>query len=678
MFQSVKALYKKEILDIFRDKKTMLVMVLVPILLYPLLFLGATYVASMVLTNQEQATYNIAFGPMEEEEEIREIMEQAEEDEGYLFCIVKTKQWEKDLKDKKIHAYITRKVKEEQKVYEIHYLSNVSGSVTGAQRMQEVLGKYREQLRIERLEEQGLDVSALLYPLEQELVDCATEQESFGSMIGMLVPFLMIVSILMGAIYAAIDVTAGEKERGTLETLLTLPVSNFSLIISKFFAVSTIAALSALLNFVSMGIIGVFLYQSFSPGSQSGAEIQWHSFLVAIILVIVCVLVFAMFLSALCMCICIFTKSFKEAQNYSTPLLIVVMLTGYLGFLPNIELNSVYAVIPVANIVLLVKDIFSFQYNFSNLFLVLITNIVYSFLAVWLMSKMYNSEKILFGEGGTLKLFERRANMKKGQMPGLGDACLLLAVSVLLMFYVGGVATMRLGFWGILVQQMCFLILPLVFAWYIKSDGKVLFSLGKPGIRGIFGSLFLWAGCYALMTGFSTVLSKWFPGDVKGLEEQAKMFLEQPKWALVLMVAVCPAICEEVLFRGFLFGTMKDKWRPWKAIVVSGLIFGIYHMSVLKAILISFLGMALAYSVYCTKSIFCSVLMHLCNNTVAVLAMLYPERIEKVLDIFMAEGMGETTVLFLLLVLGAAGVMAGICLLKKEKTSNEQAPVCRL
>lgn len=662
----IRALYKKEMLDILRDKKTILVMILIPLIVYPLLFVGAMSVVSMIASNQEEATYRVAFYQVTEEKAIREVMEQEKEERQYLFQVVDVEQWEDALNHGIIDACVTQEIKDEKVVYHIQYLSSVSASSTAAGRMMTVLEDYREKLRKDAIMENGLDVETVLYPIHATEVDLSTDEESFGNLIGSILPFLMVVSILMGALYPAIDATAGEKERGTLETLLTLPVSNLQMIISKFFAVSTVASVSALLNFISVGIIGVFVYQSLSLGGMSHINVDMISFVPALLLMLLCVIVFAMLMSALCLCICIFAKSFKEAQNYTTPLLLVVMLVSYVGVIPNLSLDSTYAVIPIVNVVLLVKQIFMFQYDFANLFLVLIINVAYSFLAVLLLSKIYNSESILFGEGGSVKLFESRANMKKGQIPGIGDACLLLCVSLLALVYIGSIATVKLGFAGVAVEQLLLLGLTLGFAWYMKADWKTLFSLRMPRVRHLLGGFFLWIGTYAGMLLLSVPLANVFSESASSLEQTSKWFEEQSFVPLFFVVAVMPAICEEMLFRGFLFGTFQNKWKGFGAIVVSGIIFGVYHMSVIKAITISFFGFALAYSVYRSGSIFVSMGMHLCNNGLSVLATAYPKQFYEMFPFLAAEtlswklgiGLGIAAVV---------GIGLGVFLLGKEK-----------
>ena len=644
MGKIIKSLYKKEMLDILRDKKTILVMILIPLVVYPLLFFGTMMIATQVLSNQETATYRIAFEQIDAKEEIQSVMAEEEEKMGYLFEMVEVKDAGQALQQGKIDAYLTQSEKNGQIAYEIQYLSTGSASSTAADHMMTVLEDYREQLRMDAVEQAGMDITTVLYPITATQTDHASNEENFGQLLGAILPFLLVVSILMGAIYPAIDATAGEKERGTLETLLTLPVSNMQLIFSKFLAVSTVASVSALLNFISVGIFGTYMYQTMGIGGARKFSIDLAGFVPALLVMLLCILAFAMFMSALCLCICIFAKSFKEAQNYVSPLMIVVMLVSYIGFLPDLSLDSTYAVVPIANIVLLVKNIFSFHYTFGNLFLVLLTNVVYSFLSVILMSRLYDTESMLFGEGGSLKLFERRANMKKGQMPGMGDAVLAMAIAILLIFYVQGIAVAKLGLAGVGVQQLCFLVLVFGFAWYIKADQKKLFSLGRPKGRHILGALLLWAGTYLFAILLSVPLARLFPSSASQMEQMTVWLESQPLWMLVLVVAVAPAICEEMLFRGFLFGTMKEKWKPWIAILVSGILFGVYHMSLVKTVTVSLLGIVFAYVVYVSDSILCSVLMHLCNNGLAVLHMANPIALKRVLPFLFAEKLSVTLV----------------------------------
>ena len=670
----IRALYKKEMLDILRDKKTMLITVFVPLILYPLLFLGGLFVAMSVLSNQQSAAYRVAFVGISDKAAIQEVMKMDEKAYGYHFKIVEPKgDGMQQLKDKKIDLCVLEKRKGGQLEFQLKYLSSVTASATAASHMQDVLMDYEEKLQEKSVIKAGLDVEKVLHPIAIAKTDLSSKKENAGNVLGTIVPFLLISSILMGAIYPAIDTTAGEKERGTLETLLTLPVSNFQMIMSKFLAVSSVAVVSALLNLLSITVFGGIFYQMFLLKEKKNIAIDWMAFLPVFGFLMLGIVVFALFMAAICLCICMFAKSFKEAQNYSTPLVVIVLVTGYIGFIPNVSLQGIFAVVPVANIVLLIKNALSFQLEFRGACIVLFSNLAYSFLAVLLMSKIYHSERILFGEGGSVHLFERRANIKKGQIPGIGDAFLLLSVTLLLSFYLGSYVLLRWGAAGVVIQQIFFLLVVLTFSWYMKVDWKRLFSIKMPKLRAIIGAILLWCGVYLLMLPANIEMEKLFPKSAETLRQTNQMFGSHTFVWMFLVVALLPAICEEVLFRGFLFGTFRAYWNTGVAILTTAIIFAGFHMSMVEFLSISILGCAMAYAVHCSKSIVTAMLMHLCNNGLAVCMLAYPRSAQRILSLLhMQDGKADLSQLPFFVGSGLLLATVGIIWLKKEKmTVNE-------
>ena len=245
------ALFKRELTDILRDKKTLIMMLVVPIIIYPLLIVGMTLLMSSIMSSQAEKTYLITFEKDADlEEQIAEIIEDNEEKIGYKLEIVKESNCQEALENGTIDAFV--RVGENDKVL-LCYLSAKDRSSTAVSALNDAFELYREELTKEKIKDAGLDAEVMLNPIRYEQEDYSTTEESIGNLIGSMMPFLIVTVILLGAIYPAIDVTAGEKERGTLETLLTLPVTNFEMIMSKFLAVSCIACVSAVLNVFSMG-----------------------------------------------------------------------------------------------------------------------------------------------------------------------------------------------------------------------------------------------------------------------------------------------------------------------------------------------------------------------------------------------------------------------------------------
>ena len=629
--KQLKTLYKKEIMDVVRDKKTILTMVVLPVILYPLLFLVVMQIMTMILSNQEEQTYYVAYDKVSKENQqaLEDWIQGGEDGYDYVIQTKASKNPKKDLEQEKIDAYITTTVTDEQVIYEVHYLSAVTDSSSVSDMLKEEITSYSKKVAEQNADALGLDVTKVLYPIDSKITDQSSNESSMGSLLGSFIPFLLITGIMTGCMYPAIDITAGEKERGTLETLLTLPIGNLELIISKFLSVATVSIVSVFINILSIGGIVFYLFRTVMSLIEGAGAFRLATFVPAILISVVCVIAFALFMSAVVMCICAFAKSFKEANNYITPLTLIVMLTAYVGFIPNVELSSVTALIPVANICLLMKNLMVFKYNFTLILIVLFSNIIYAFVAVWFLSRIYDSESILFGESFSgIKLFERRKNIEKGSLPTIQESILILIVALLLMVYAGGMMSLSYPLAGVIVPQFFIGVLPILAAVYIKADLRQVFAIHKPGVRNLLGAVVLVIGAASASLLLSNVLSYFFPENSESLNESYLNMLDGvPFVAALLLIALTPAVCEELLFRGYMFTAFRRKMSLSKAILCVSILFAISHMSLIKILPTAILGAALAYAVYVSNSIFTSSLMHFLNNGFSVFLLYYGDNI---------------------------------------------------
>lgn len=665
-YKQLKTLYKKEIMDVIRDKKTILTMVVLPVILYPVLFLVIMQVMTMINNSQQERTYYIAYDQMEEENRkaLNDWIAGEEDGLSYIIKEVESDNPKEDLEKENIDAYITASITDSQVVYEIHYLSAVTNSSTVSDMLEEEIDAYGKKIAEENAAAQGLDVKKVLYPVTSTLADQSSNESSIGSILGSIIPFLLITSILMGAMYPAIDATAGEKERGTLETLLTLPVGNMELIMSKFLSVATIAVVSVFINVLSMGGIAAYLYATINALSEGAGAFSLGSFVPAILISIVCIIAFALFMSAVVMCICAFAKSFKEANNYVTPLTLVVLLTAYIGFIPNVELSATTAIIPVANICLLMKNLLVFKYDFALILMVLLSNVIYAFVAVWFLGKIYNSESILFGESASgIKLFERRKNIKKGSLPTIQESLLVLVVALLLMVYLGGIMSLSHPVMGVVVPQFFIGVLPVLACIYIKGNAREIFKLNIPKGKDLLGSVCLYLGAGSLSLLISNLLSMAFPDNSQGLNEEYAKLLDGISFVpALLLIALVPAVCEELMFRGYMFTAFRQKMSLPKAIFFVSVLFGISHMSLIKIIPTAVLGAALAYAIYKADSIAASSLIHFLNNAVSVFILYYGSNIA-----FLNEEQMGVPLMIGLVVLSVIFIPAGVWILNSRK-----------
>lgn len=679
----IRTLVKKEMLDVFRDKKTIVIMLLVPVILYPLIFIGAMQAVVLISASMGEQNYRIAIdaaddgafeqmlaakGRQKDGSGEETDAEQVEE-ERYEITLVDAGSigdYEEALNEEVIDVYVTGAVQNGKMKYDVYYLSSVTNSSYAQNLVIDVFEEFREVLTEEKIREAGLDVHEILESILYEKKDTASSEQSLGSIMGSILPFMLIVSLMMGTMYPAIDTTAGERERGTLETILTLPVTNRQLIISKFLTVAAIGMMSALLNICSMGGIALYMYEVMDMQTDAGS-IEIARFLPAIFVCMLAIFAFSLFVSAVTMCVTAFAKSYKEANNYITPLMLVIMFTGYIGFIPNVELTQTMAMIPVANICLLIKNMLLFKIDYTVIAVVLLSNVAYAMFAVLFLSRIYDSEAVLFGDGKHgIQLFEKRSNLQKGGVPTVSDVWFVVAVTIVLILYAGSILQLKFGLAGVFGTQLLLLFTPLLVAIYTKRDLQLTYGFRKAGMKKYLSGIFIITGVFLVNIVISTGLTILLPESAENVVTAFDGIMSGNIWAVLFVIAFAPAVCEEMLFRGMIFQSMKARYRISAAVGITAVLFGMYHMSLVKLIPTGFLGFVLCYAAYRADSIYPAMLMHFLNNAFSVLISCYPEKVKRFFPVFYQDALGFGDVMRLLGI-GLILVGIGLYILKEDR-----------
>lgn len=621
----VKQIFKKEMIDILRDKKTIFMMIILPLLLYPILMVGASSIMSMSINKMEQTTVNIAFNNNPSDNLINILNKTNEYDEAKV-NIIKVDDYKEALDNETLDAYVEINENNDIQSYKIYTNSSKNNSYTAEKRIKEALDEYKEEIVEMNLAQEGLDAQKTLEPITYETLDIAKNEEIAGNILGQILPFILIIGVLLGSIYPAIDVMAGEKERGTLETLFTLPISNLELVMGKYMAVSFCAVVTAFLNIISILISIGFMTLTAGIANEMGMpKFDFTQMIFPGIITMICIGLFAMVVSAISMCVCSLAKSFKDAQNYITPVMLIIMIPSYVSMIPNIELDGFTSTIPVVNISLLIKSVLSFKFDLNLIAIVFVSNFAFMILSVLLLSKMFNSEEILFGNNRSFSFLEKRSNIKKGTMPTISDGAILYAVGLVLLIYVGSLVQLKFKMAGLAITQVMIICLPFLFAYYIKTDFKKTFSLQKVNLKQILGGILIWMGGFVLINLITQITLYLFPQNMEVAEALTDAIIIKDNLVLNLaIVALMPAICEEIFFRGFIFTSFKGKSSSKIAIITSGILFGFMHMDFLRIIPTSILGIIFAYTVYKSESIFIAMILHFINNSIAVLVSHYP------------------------------------------------------
>lgn len=346
-------------------------------------------------------------------------------------------------------------------------------------------------------------------------------------------------------------------------------------------------------------------------------------------------------------------------RDKKTLVMLVLMFAAMAGMLPTIQLNTCTALIPVVNVSLLIKQMIAGRFEFLSAALATAVNLAFSILIIWVLAKLYDSEAILFGDGfGSFRLFQGRSQIRPGTVPGIGDLVIGSTVLLLLMLYVGSAASLRLGFWGTAVNQLMILAVPLLIVWYMKSDACRLFALRRPRWRMLPGSIALYLGTYLFVMGLSALLMSLLPESAQNVEAAFEPMTEQPFPVLLLVTAVMPAVAEELFFRGFLFGSLRARaccqrkkraGNMLPAILDSALVFGLFHMSLVKFLPTALLGASFAAIVWKTGSIYVTMCLHFVNNAFSMLVLKYPEMLEQLAPVLVKEKLSAPEEAFLLL-----------------------------
>ena len=237
----------------------------------------------------------------------------------------------------------------------------------------------------------------MITPLTVNEVDVATSKEIFGKMVGGFLPYIFVIFCFMGSMIPAIDIGAGEKERGTLETLLASPASRLEILGGKFMTVSLTgitSAVVALLGLYAAFHYGVHQIEDLPPEfSNTLLEILEPR---SVIILISMLLPLTMFFAGILLCVSMYSKTFKEAQSIMTPFNIVILLPVIVGLMPGIELNAVTAFVPVLNVSLVSKEIFAGTINFVFLAEAYGSLIFIAGLSLFAAVRFFSMESVIF------------------------------------------------------------------------------------------------------------------------------------------------------------------------------------------------------------------------------------------------------------------------------------------
>ncbi|MER2490444.1 ABC transporter permease [Catenovulum sediminis] len=405
----IKAVYQKEMLELIRDKKTLVFMILLPLLIFPAIFGALAVFAAKTVKAEQEKTLTYFVSGAEADNPILEKLAAQNNLQAYQAESLGNATQLQDADIKKliqdgkldfwlqINDHFSVNAQSTQQNTWYLYFNNASGINSASYRIDHLIREFNQSLTQSKLISFGVDknqIDGILQPVVLQKQDIAPEKESLGSKLGGLVAYILLPLCLLGAIYPAIDLAAGEKERGTLESLMIAPVKRIDLVLGKFFTIFTASFIAALSAIVSLALWSFIFAQGLAVeiivkivGTLGVSDLMLALFMMLPVVLLV---------SAMVLCISIYAKNFKEAQNFMAPLSFFIFVPLIVAMLPGIDLNWQWALVPISNVALSIKDILKGQADGFLLSIVwgsqfLLACIMLSFCVYW-----FSQEKVLF------------------------------------------------------------------------------------------------------------------------------------------------------------------------------------------------------------------------------------------------------------------------------------------
>ena len=373
---------KKEIREVFRDKKSLAMMLIIPIFI-PLLVIGmsALFESQMNKDVEEYNKIGFAYQMTDEEKSIADQM-------NIDAVIESEEELVKKYDNGEIDLYVT---KDENK-----YIINSDGSDNSSYStalVESYFNVYKEYLQQTYLTENNIDANKVLDIITVE--ENVIEQDNFFADYIKNYAFLFIImAITVSATYPATDTTAGERERGTLETLLTFPIKSKDIIIGKFLGVTMSSVVTGIISLVLAIISLAFTQNMFTI--YEGVDIMYST--ISIIFAVLVIIAYSFFISGLCIAIASTSKTFKEAQSALTPLTFISLFPGMIAFMIGVTTTPILSIVPFLNFTLIFTDINNGNINILNILLMIISTIIYISVVLVYIIKQYKSEKVLFAK----------------------------------------------------------------------------------------------------------------------------------------------------------------------------------------------------------------------------------------------------------------------------------------
>lgn len=611
---AVSAVFNAEFRSVIRDRRTMVATVLVPVLLYPLGGLGfASMAASSVDRLNAETTRICLQGEKVDTDALASAFAKSERialvscsgddrDVGYGSLDAKL-EIPKGAADALVAGSDANLV--------VVYNSREWRGKMAEERVNGALLEHAKGMIAQRVTDKGLP-EGFSRPLKVTSRDVAPRAQAGAFQWAPLVIVVLILLSVLGVFIPSIDVTAGDRERNTLETLLASPATASELVLGKYGVVLVVGVASVLLNVGS-------LFGTVKALAAAAPDVPFPVGGLQAALVMLAAIPSVALSGAVCMAVGCLARSFRDAQNYMTPVYLAIILPSYAAAMPTLKLTAFTATIPMLNLPLTLKEIFSGTLDPRLAMLGVMVNIFFIIVSLVAASRLYGHEGIAFADAEPMDLLKRPSSATLRF--STGEAISVFGVSAALTFYVGVPLMTRRGELGLfLVQSLCIFLPPVAWAIWRRLEWRTAFGMRLPGWRGAGAAVIIGAVAWIPIQLYVYYVQESvmpIPREVeKGLREMiAGQGVSIP--LMVLLGAALPAIAEETLFRGAILQSLRPALGRG-AIVLTAIFFALMHFDPWRLAPTFLLGLVAGALVFRTGSIWSAIIFHFVNNALAI------------------------------------------------------------
>ncbi len=656
-------LFRKEITETLRDRKTLLMAIGLPLLLYPLIAMSLTKLQESQSQAQEEARSKVAVWGAASEAFIKALQSSNKVDfivgEGLKETLAKQlaagelptlpdpasspQQSSTNAVDAAQappeHPLLleARALMDSQKAdaaillwpgfestlatgglakASILYDSVREKSSKAQQRLVGALSNYRRQEIGRREKANGLP-EGFARAIQVEERNVAPMKRQTGKLLGTMLPFLLIILSASGGLYAAIDLTAGEKERNTLQTLLCAPLTSLEIIAGKFLAAWAIVLITTLANLASMAATFARIFSS-TGVMQTSPSTYGLAFAV--------LLPATFMLTALFLAIAVFARDFKDGQNLLTPMFMLLSVPLGATMLPGIELNLWTSAVPLVNVALLMKGVFISEAKPELVLMTLLTSVLYAGLALAFAARVFQEEQVLLGGRDSWKSVLRIRPRVANTSPTPTLAWTAFAVVFVIVFYAGQLLQGSNTVVMILATQYGFFLLPnLLLAWWWGFPLRQTYPLSRPSALTLMGAVLVGLSAWGVTAGLVTRIFPPPESFAKGMEKV--LLFEGMNVSLPMvwfLLGITPALCEELFFRGLLMSGFR-RLGVGSALFLSSFLFAVAHSSIYRLLPTFILGLLIGFCALRSRSLITGMVIHAINNGLLVTFVHVPD-----------------------------------------------------